>query len=808
MKFPPDSIRVLDLSQGLAGAMTSLLLADQGADVICFRQRTAGDVDTPRDAVIDRHKRCVHFVEWNQENQAAAAMLLGDADVLIEDGTLGLPGSAVLRPDLVRLRIRGYSEDDSRAAHPLRDGLIGAATALFTDISLVRSILRLPPVYTALPLPSAYAAAHGAMGIVAALMRRRCGQGGDELTVTLAASALSSMGVVIQDLAQPARYDTPPLPPAPRLALGLLRKLARFPFLQKAAASVGRAMLPPLLDAYRCSDGRLLYIVAMDHARHAPRLLDHLGLRDTMRAAGMDARPLYAEGRADNICEAALLSPLRKRKLRKAIAAILQTRPAADWETELNARGVPCAVIRSSAEWLQEAAAQAAGLVMDIEDPLHGAVRQPGPAITVGEPAQDARRFASRELVAASDARWKSAPAARVAAGQAAGSRVAGNGLPLAGVKVLDLACVIAGPTCGRTLAELGADVIKIDAPDPLHGPRLACLYGMDVNHGKRSVLIDLKQSEGRAIFQKLASEADVIVHNYSAEAFASLDLMEGTSDMDHLIWCRISAFAGTQPGPRDGWRGYDPVLQAATGIMARYGSPAQPELHGVASCVDYLTGYLAAYACVLALYARHDGRVPTRVGASLAQAAQFIQLPMFWEHAAQRWDEPAGQGALGSGLHERLYEARDGWFFLSGKPEDLLRYGSQIMGLAALDADSLGRYFKQRTHDEVQASLKMCEVWTELVADAATLRQPGSAFMQQGLIQTADHPVGTRVTRVVPRYLQSSQWRLREGEGFAQPGADMREVLTAAGYSAEQIDAWGMKRTVASRWCEAYLPA
>jgi crotonobetainyl-CoA:carnitine CoA-transferase CaiB-like acyl-CoA transferase len=804
MNSPLASIRVLDISQGIAGALTSLLLADQGADVIRVQVGSSPRNDSPRDAVLGRNKRHVLYADWNDENRAAVRALAVEADVLVEDNSHGPLDLESLPPHLVRLSIRGFPRNDPRASHPAHDGLVGAATALFTDISLIRSILKLPPVYSSLPLPSVYAAAHGAIGIAAALLRRQAGAAGDALTVTLAASALSSMGVVIQDLKQPARYDTPPLPGGlARLALRLLRGLAQHPNLQRSMLNIGRSLVPPLLDAYRCSDGRLLYIVAMDHARHAPRLLDLLGLREKMRAAGMDAYPLYEESRSDNICEAALLGPLKKRKLRKAIASVLQTRPAADWERELSAHGVPCSVIRSSAEWLRDSAALAAALIMDVQDPVHGMVRQPGLAIDMGGRKAGADEVAGRRFISSGNPQWK-APALPRSAPFTFGA----SAPPLAGVRVLDLACVIAGPTCARTLGELGAEVIRIDSPNPLHGPRLSCLFGMDVNHGKQSILVDLNRREGRQIFQTLATEADIVVHNYSAEAFEKLNLLHGATDLDHLIWCRIAAFNGTQPGPRDSWRGYDPVLQAATGIMSRYGSVEQPELHGVASCVDYLTGYLAAYAAVLALYTRKAPVSMRKIGVSLAQAAQFIQLPMLWQHAKQQWDEPAGQHAAGAGLNDRLYRARDGWFFLVAKPDDLAAYASAAAGLTQPTEEGLAEYFRTRDYAEIHTAISAYGVTIEPVADAAELRRADSVFGRIGLIQTRNHPAGTKVTRVVPGYLQSEHWRLNEGSGFLQAGSDMRPVLTAAGYSPEQIDAWKEQGTVSLRWSEAYLPA
>ena len=191
-----------------------------------------------------------------------------------------------------------------------------------------------------------------------------------------------------------------------------------------------------------------------------------------------------------------------------------------------------------------------------------------------------------------------------------------GDVLPLAGLRVLDMAHVLAGPSCGWMLAMLGAEVVKVERPgsgdllrivdeDPARRSAGMGLGYQSVNAGKRSLAVDFKTAAGREIVLALADRADVLVQSFRAGALDALGL--GPDDVvarnPRLVYCAISGFG--QDGPRKGVRAFDHVIQAASGIMALTGEPdGGPQKVGT-PVSDTSTGVMAAFAILAALHER-----------------------------------------------------------------------------------------------------------------------------------------------------------------------------------------------------------
>lgn len=185
--------------------------------------------------------------------------------------------------------------------------------------------------------------------------------------------------------------------------------------------------------------------------------------------------------------------------------------------------------------------------------------------------------------------------------------------LPLAGVRILDLTRVLAGPYCTMLLGDLGADVVKVEAPGtgdetrswgpPFQGGEST--YFLAINRNKRSVALDLKHEEGRAAVRRLAAWADVLVENFRPGVAERLGLGAATLTAAHpgLVYCSISAFG--QQGPGRDRPGYDLVIQAESGLMSITGEPDGPPAKVGIAVADILSGMNAAYAIVAALYAR-----------------------------------------------------------------------------------------------------------------------------------------------------------------------------------------------------------
>ncbi|WP_420430794.1 CaiB/BaiF CoA transferase family protein [Hyphobacterium sp.] len=187
---------------------------------------------------------------------------------------------------------------------------------------------------------------------------------------------------------------------------------------------------------------------------------------------------------------------------------------------------------------------------------------------------------------------------------------------PLAGLKVLELARVLAGPFAGQTLADLGADVIKVEAPagddtrrwgPPWidHAGERAAAYYHACNRGKRSITADFRTSEGRTLVQALAAQSDVLIENFKHGGLAKygLDYASLRKINPKLVYCSITGFGHT--GPYADFAGYDFIVQGMAGLMDLTGeADGAPQKVGIA-IADLLTGLYAVIAVQAALAQR-----------------------------------------------------------------------------------------------------------------------------------------------------------------------------------------------------------
>jgi crotonobetainyl-CoA:carnitine CoA-transferase CaiB-like acyl-CoA transferase len=192
---------------------------------------------------------------------------------------------------------------------------------------------------------------------------------------------------------------------------------------------------------------------------------------------------------------------------------------------------------------------------------------------------------------------------------------------PLSGVRVLDLSRVLAGPYCCLVLADLGADVVKVERPGtgddtrrwgpPFHGEDAA--YFFSVNRDRRSLALDLTTPAGRAVIERLVTSADVVVENFLPRHLRGLGL-EGLHERTDAVWVSVRGAGGD--GPDGDKPGYDVMAQARSGLMSVTGTD-RPTKVGVA-VADVVTGLYAAVGAVAGLVARR----PTRIEVGLLEAA------------------------------------------------------------------------------------------------------------------------------------------------------------------------------------------
>ena len=396
----------------------------------------------------------------------------------------------------------------------------------------------------------------------------------------------------------------------------------------------------------------------------------------------------------------------------------------------------------------------------------------------------------------------------------------------LEGVRVLDFSNIVAGPAAGRTLAEHGADVIRIDPPAPQAGPYATMWFGVDVNQGKRAAVLDLKSDAGKAVLARLVAGADVVLHNFLDRSARSLGIAHDqlAAINPAIVSAQIGGWTGMAPGSWDDDPSFDPVLQAATGIMARYGDgPDKPVMHAIASCVDYITGFSTAAGIAQALLARQRGQGGSYVRTSLAMAAQLVQFPhmVAWDGAGPG-AEPSGQQATGEGPEQRLYETADGWAWIGCRPGDAARLALALggaVGAADGSADAIAEAVRGLPTAEIHARLAeipgagaaalrtLADIRADRTVDAAEAADGRSNWMSSGSItlRRGPHPSGHPTTLPLPTWVRPEAAAVRHLDPAPLPGAHTAEVLAGAGHSDEEID--GLMASGAARDGWAVLP-
>jgi crotonobetainyl-CoA:carnitine CoA-transferase CaiB-like acyl-CoA transferase len=267
---------------------------------------------------------------------------------------------------------------------------------------------------------------------------------------------------------------------------------------------------------------------------------------------------------------------------------------------------------------------------------------------------------------------------------------------PLKGVRVLELARILAGPWAGQTLADLGAEVIKVEAPEgddtrrwgppfiERAGDRSAA-YFHACNRGKRSVTADFRTEAGRARVATLAREADVVIENFKLGGLAKygLDYTSLSALNPGLVYCSITGFG--QTGPYAHRAGYDYIIQGMSGLMSVTGDPeGQPQKVGVA-VTDVFTGLYAANAILAALHMRARTGTGQHIDMSLMDSAVSIMANQAMNYLATG-EAPQRLGNAHPNLVPyQVFDCADGWIIIATGNDGQYRRLCALLGLPGL---------------------------------------------------------------------------------------------------------------------------
>jgi crotonobetainyl-CoA:carnitine CoA-transferase CaiB-like acyl-CoA transferase len=335
----------------------------------------------------------------------------------------------------------------------------------------------------------------------------------------------------------------------------------------------------------------------------------------------------------------------------------------------------------------------------------------------------------------------------------------------LQGLTVLDFTQVAAGPTCTMMLADMGAEVIKVEPPSGDLARQLEPIVAgesagfMALNRNKRSIVLDLKNPQHVAHARALTQRCDVLVESFRPGVMDRLGLGAESLRAEHtaLIYCSVSAYG--EDGPNRDLPGVDGVLQAVTGLMSVTGMPSSGPCKMQTPVVDMVTGYLAAISILGALQARHQSGEGQTLSVSMFSSALALQQLAFSAYLASgEVPAPVGSAAPYAAPNEAL-RCQDGWIMLAAYHPKRWQALCEVIGAPHLlqdprfssNASRLAHRVALVAALEERLVLRPRAYWLEALARVDIICGPiqdyaevvaSSHVSHQALIERVDHPV------------------------------------------------------------------
>jgi crotonobetainyl-CoA:carnitine CoA-transferase CaiB-like acyl-CoA transferase len=387
--------------------------------------------------------------------------------------------------------------------------------------------------------------------------------------------------------------------------------------------------------------------------------------------------------------------------------------------------------------------------------------------------------------------------------------------LPLTGLRVLDLSRVLSGPYCTMLLADMGAEVIKVEVPgegdltrgkgDPESEARGGQPVFFDLNRNKKSLTLNLKADAGKEILKRLVETADVLVENYRPDVMDRLEL--GYTVLcqlnPRLIYCGISGFGKT--GPYSLWPAYDQIAQGMSGLMSVTGDCQSAPMRVGVSIADTIAGLFAACGILLALaHRQHTGR-GQEIQANLLDGL----ISMFTARASNFLESGVLIPPVGNHLHDLgpagTFETQDGYINITAWPDETFRRLCAALELGELWTDS--RFITPRlraTHRDALTDILNATLRLRLTADwmhilhqqhipcgpILNLRQvfADPQVLHNGIVVEHAHPTGGR-RRLLGFPLKLSEAALEIRLPAPALGEQTEALLTELGYSRVLIE-------------------
>ncbi len=714
--------------------MAGMLLADYGADVVKM-ERPAGDPA----------RRLPGFAMWNRNKRGLVNddpgrldQFLAGADVCITGADQDPDSISRKYPHLVVLYVppctpAGAPWAGGAESHGLLSAYGGPARR--------QSSFDGGPIELVYPLGLYVQATWGAASTVAALIERQrsgCGQ-----VVTVA----GIHGVMV-------------------CCAGTLNLI---PGQQPLPTNVGPGGRHPCYTTYQAQDDQWLFLAALT-PKFQINAFKVLGVGD-----------IYADERIQGI-PARIVLPENRGWIRQLLADAFRTRPRDEWLDLLEKGDCPAGPLGQRDDWLDHPQILANNLRAEVHDPERGDVVMPGlalnmsetpgsihsPAPTLGQHHNSVTPWPARERPAG--------PAPRSDRG------------PLAGYRVLDLGTILAGPYAGALLAELGADVIKVEPPVGDAFRETGFVY----NRGQRGLAIDLYSEAARAAFYRVVQSADAVVDNSRRGVLERLriDYASLTRVKPEIVTLSLTGFG--EKGPVAHKPGFDPVLQAMSGMMSAQGGDCDPVLFTI-PVNDIAAATLIVFGVCLGLLHRVRYGVGQKITTSLAACSTVMQSGELVRFADRTPPVIGGRDFAGASALDRFYRVSDGWLRLQARDVASLQSAglvdaSMLLGSDADLACGLERAFASRRLNDALSCLHKADI------PASAARMPHELLDDPAISELemfASLPMQDGSTFCTTnRYARFS--RTQECAVFTAPGIGehSREVLLESGVSSEDVHA------------------
>jgi crotonobetainyl-CoA:carnitine CoA-transferase CaiB-like acyl-CoA transferase len=385
----------------------------------------------------------------------------------------------------------------------------------------------------------------------------------------------------------------------------------------------------------------------------------------------------------------------------------------------------------------------------------------------------------------------------------------------LAGLRVVELAHIMAGPVCGLMLADLGAEVIKVEKvpggddsrrflPPDIEGESAAFMM---MNRNKRGIAVDLKHEEGKAVLRRLLKSADVVIENYRKGTMERLGLGYETLKQENpgLIYCEISGFGRT--GPYAERAGFDLIAQGMSGLMSITGEgPGRPPVKVGAPVTDITAGILGALGVVAAVVARQTSGRGQRVDTSLFEAG-IVQT--YWQSAIAL-ATGVSPGPMGSAhplnAPYQAFETADGWITLGAANQANWLRLLEVIGAPDLAGDprftdnqarmshlpalveALSPFLKRHTTAEWLGKLEAAGVPAGPVLSVGEMQADPQTRARDMVVAAAHSTLGAVETLGLPIKLSETPGGV--AAGAPTYGEHTRAVLAEHGYTEAEIEA------------------